>query len=89
MNPFASGLIRLGLQTTEMPSIARELVRALAPHLKATAKLTVRVELDTDGPDGPLPDPVVELVQAVVITADGLELEGAPTVRAQLDRPKT
>jgi hypothetical protein len=86
MNPFSAGLVRLGLQTTELPSVAREIVRALAPHLKATARLTVRLELDTDGPSGPLPDPVVELVQAVTITAHGLELEGAPTVRAQLDR---
>ena len=81
MNPLGTLLVRLGLHASELPSVAREVARALAPHLNATARLTVRLDITTDGPGGPLPDPVVEVSQLVTVGPEGIELEGVPSIK--------
>ena len=79
MNPAVASLVealsRIGLAALEkLPEVRA----ALAPYLHATARLTVRLDLVLDGPVGPLPDPVVEVRQAVKVGLDGLQLDGPP-----------
>ena len=79
MNPVVSSLIdaltRLGMAALErLPEVRA----ALAPYIHARAKLTIRLDLELDGPSGPLPDPVLEVVQGAVVTVDGLALDGPP-----------
>lgn len=81
MSPLLEALAKLAAATMER---VPEIRSALAPYLHARVRLTMRVELVTDGPEGPLPDPVVELTQSAVVSVDGLKLDGPPSVRASL-----
>ena len=80
MNPsdILRALAQLGMAALEK---IPEVRTALAPYLHARVVLTVRVDLELDGPAGPLPDPVVEVRQSAVVTLDGVHLDGVPTFR--------
>lgn len=86
MNPAVQSILealaRIGAAALEK---VPEVRAALAPYLHARARLTVRVDVETDGPGGPLPDPVVEVQQAATISVDGLRLDGAPTFNVRLN----
>ena len=81
MNQLAESIVKLALHVAESaPETARSLVAALAPHLHAKARVTLRVDIVTDGAGGPLPDPVVTVSQAAYVSAEGLQLMGAPEI---------
>lgn len=81
LSPILDALSKLVAATLER---VPEVRAALAPYLHARVKLTMRVDVELDGPGGPLPDPVVELVQSGVVSVDGLELDGPPRVAVRL-----
>ena len=95
MNPVASHIVeaitRVGLAALEkLPEVRA----ALAPYLHARARLTIRLDMELDGDSGPLPDPVLEVVQSAHVTVDGLSLDGPPALsvkatggRAPRERP--
>lgn len=81
LSPLLDALSKLVAATMER---VPEVRAALAPYLHARVKLTLRVDMELDGAGGPLPDPVVELVQGAMVSAEGLALDGPPRVHVAM-----
>ena len=77
MNPLIQALVDVCAR-----ALARlpEVKSALAPYLHAKARLFLRIEIVTDGPEGPLPDPVINVEQDATVDVNGLRLDGLPKV---------